>query len=333
MVIIESSIEPTKKIIPFNSEILKALNNWEIYDDTLHVITVISNFCEFKRRWQLMKEFIEKMKNFENIQLYVVELAYGNQNFHITDKNNKNHLQLRTKYPLWHKENMINIGVKKLLPKNWKAVAWIDGDIEFDNPNWVIDTLKVLTKCDLVQLFTTCLDLDEKEIPFSIWQSYGYKYAHGNSSYHKDKGINYWHCGYAWACRRDFFDKMGGLYENSILGSGDYIMTQGYLGLNSSVHGDLVGFDEDIKRYNKNLDNIKIGYIPTNIKHFFHGSKENRRYIERNDIYVNHKFDPNIHITKDKNGVIIPTKKMTKQFLKDIEDYFRVRNEDEFFYL
>jgi len=333
MVIIESSIEPTKKIIPFNSEILKALNNWEIYDDTLHVITVISNFCEFKRRWQLMKEFIEKMKNFENIQLYVVELAYGNQNFHITDKNNKNHLQLRTKYPLWHKENMINIGVKKLLPKNWKAVAWIDGDIEFDNPNWVIDTLKVLTKCDLVQLFTTCLDLDEKEIPFSIWQSYGYKYAHGNSSYHKDKGINYWHCGYAWACRRDFFDKMGGLYENSILGSGDYIMTQGYLGLNSSVHGDLVGFDEDVKRYNKNLDNIKIGYIPTNIKHFFHGSKENRRYIERNDIYVNHKFDPNIHITKDKNGVIIPTKKMTKQFLKDIEDYFRVRNEDEFFYL
>jgi len=332
MVIIESNIEPTKKIIPFNSEILKALNNWEIYDDTLHVITVISNLCEFKRRWQLMKEFIEKMKNVENIQLYVVELAYGNQNFHLTDKNNKNHLQLRTQYPLWHKENMINIGVKKLLPKNWKAVAWIDGDIEFDNPNWVIDTLKVLTKCDLVQLFTTCLDLDEKEIPFSIWQSYGYKYAHGNSSYHKDKGINYWHCGYAWACRRDFFDKMGGLYENSILGSGDYIMTQGYLGLNSSAHGDLVGFDEDVKRYNKNLDNIKIGYIPTNIKHFFHGSKENRKYIERNDIYIRHKFDPNIHITKDKNGVIIPTKKMTKQFLKDVEDYFRVRNEDEFFY-
>lgn len=47
------------------------------------------------------------MKFEKNVKLYIV---YNNQSFKITEKNNKNHLQLRTDTPLWHKENMINIG-------------------------------------------------------------------------------------------------------------------------------------------------------------------------------------------------------------------------------
>jgi len=55
---------------------------------------------------------------------------------------------------LWHKENMINLGVQKLLPPTWKAFAWIDADIEFDSPSWAIDTLKVLNgSCDNAILF------------------------------------------------------------------------------------------------------------------------------------------------------------------------------------
>jgi len=64
-----------------------------------------------------MKEFIDRMKEYNNIKLYIVELAYGDQKFQVTDNTNKNHLQLRTKYALWHKENMINIDVKKLYLK------------------------------------------------------------------------------------------------------------------------------------------------------------------------------------------------------------------------
>jgi len=84
------------------------------------------------------------MEEEEDIILYIVELAYGNQKYYITDENNKNHLRIQTDIPLWHKENMINIGVKKLFPNNWKAFAWIDSDIEFENNTWAIDTLKIL---------------------------------------------------------------------------------------------------------------------------------------------------------------------------------------------
>ncbi len=332
-------IESNKIIKPIDHLIKKALQSNNQIDNTLHVITVISNVCEFKRRWQLMNEFIERMNNEENndnIILYVVELAYGDeQTFHVTDPENPHHLQIRTPHAIWHKENLINIGVQKLLPPDWKAMAWIDGDIEFENVHWACDTLKVLNVCDIVQLFTICFDLDENNLPMSIWQSFGYKYAHGERFKH-NRGINYWHSGYAWACRREFYDAMGGLYEHGILGSGDYVMTQGYVGNNVGIK-ELEGFREHIIQYNKRLDTlgheVRIGYIPTLIKHYFHGSKINRKYIERNQILIKHGFNPDIHLMKDDacTGLLVPSPMMSTEFLMDIFKYFAERNEDECF--
>lgn len=318
------------EIKSLNNFLLNALNKNTIIDDTLHIITVISNICEFKRRWELMNKFIERTEKIPNIKLYVVELTYGDQDFYITSPNNPNHLQLRTKYALWHKENMINLGIKKLLPEDWKAVAWIDGDIEFENPNWVIDTLKVLTEFDVVQLFTTCFDLDEKEIPMSIWQSFGYKYCHGEKFEYK-RGINYWHTGYAWACTREYYNKIGGLFDKAILGSGDYIMCQGYFGKPAFGNKILTNFKSVVENYISNLKDIKIGYIPTNIKHYFHGSKANRKYVERNEILIKYNYDPNLHIKYDEQGVIIPTPDMPQEFIIDIYNYFAERNEDEYY--
>lgn len=318
-------------LIKSNNKLLsKSLRSNFFIDDTLHVITVISNICEFKRRWELMRKFIDEMSNYENVKLYVVELAYDNQDFHITSSDNPQHLQLRTKYALWHKENLINLGIQKLLPKDWKAVAWIDGDIEFENPNWVKDTLKVLTNFDVVQLFTTCFDMDENEIPMSIWQSFGYKYCNGHKFSHV-KGTNYWHTGYAWACTREYYEKIGGLYDKGILGSGDYVMCQGFFGKPAFGHQSLDKFRDNVVSYISKLVDIKIGYIPTNIKHYFHGSKVNRKYIERNSILVNHNYDPYKHITYDSNGVIIPSDDMSSDFLKEIYQYFFERNEDEYY--
>lgn len=322
----------SKKIIPSKRYLInKALKSKNKIDDILHVVTVISNVCEFKRRWQLMHEFIERMKEYENIKLYVVELAYGEQEFKITEENNPNHLRLRTQHALWHKENMINVGIKKLLPKNWKAVAWIDGDIEFENINWVDDTLKLLTEFDIIQLFNVCFDLDYNETPMSMWQSFGYKYCNGERFKHQ-KGTNYWHSGYAWACTRNFYDIMGGLYEHGIIGSGDYIMTQGFVGNIACADGSLDNYKKHIVNYTNNINSdIKIGYLPSNIKHFFHGSKKNRKYIERNQILIEHKYNPYHHLKYDSNGVIVPSENASDKFINDIKNYFFERNEDEFY--
>jgi hypothetical protein len=317
-----------------NNKILlnQSLKSSEKIDDTLHIIAIISNVCEYRRRWQLMKEFIDRMTYVQNIKLYIVELAYADQEYVITERDHPNHLQLRTENTLWHKENMINIGIKKLLPNDWKAVAWIDGDIEMEDNEWVINTLKVLKNFDIVQLFTICLDLDEKENPMNIWQSFGYKYCNGKYFNH-ERGLNYWHCGYAWACTRDFYEKMNGLYDRGILGSGDYILSQIFLGNIASLNNNLIDFKNDIINHYKNIldEKVKVGYIPSIIKHYFHGSKKNRKYVERNNILKEISYNPFIHVTYDNNGILINTDKMDNECLTKIKNYFYERNEDEYY--
>jgi len=198
------------------------MNNLPI-EEKLHVIAVISNPCLYTRRYVLLKEFQQRMELEEtNVELYIVELAYKNQKFIITDKNNKKHLQIRTEIPLWHKENMINLGVKKLLPTNYKAFAWIDADLAFESSTWAIDTLKLLNGAyDIVQLFSHCEDMDKKEMSMKVFTSAGYYYVKHKKYMNTEK--NYSHPGFAWAITRTAYEKMGGLYDKGILGSGDNI--------------------------------------------------------------------------------------------------------------
>lgn len=44
---------------------------------------------------------------------------------------------------LWHKENLINIGIASP-PADWQYVAWIDADVSFSNPCWAVETVQQL---------------------------------------------------------------------------------------------------------------------------------------------------------------------------------------------
>jgi hypothetical protein len=311
-------------------EIRNAILNNEPLDTTLHVIAVISNPCQFARRYILAREFVKRMEKEQNIRLYFVELAYGDQQFHLTEKHNPRHLQLRATTPLWHKENMINLGVKKLLPVGWKAFAWIDADIEFESTTWASDTLKVLNGCrDVVQLFSHAVDMDKTNQALGIYPSFGFQLS--KESKYGGTGINMWHPGYAWACTQKAYTKMGGLYEKSILGAGDHNMTFSFIGngiksVNTSTTDD---YKQSVLDFEQRVKNLRIGYVPGVIRHHFHGSKKNRKYSERWQILVKNAYMPTIHITKNKDGLLIPSKSCPKQMLDDIMTYFSERNEDE----
>ncbi len=318
------------------NEIRMAIENNDPIEEKLHIIAVISNPCLYAIRYILMKEFIKRMEQCENnIILYIVELAYNNQNFIITDKNNKNHLQLRTEHPLWHKENMINLGVKYLLPNNWKAMAWIDADIEFESNTWVKDALKILNGSkDIIQLFSHCVDMNKNGEAMNIFPSFGYQYIKKNPfNIGINSSMNYWHTGYAWACTRKAYEKMGGLYEIAILGSGDNIISLCVIGKGESsiyIKGSQA-YTDSIILYQKNSNNLRLGYVPGVIRHHFHGLKKNRKYIERTSILEKYNYNPNFHIKKDEIGLLIPTVLCPKEFLQDIMKYFKERNDDEDF--
>jgi len=316
-----------------NNIIKEAILNNEPIENKLNVIIVISNPCLYAIRYILTREFIKRIEIEEtNVNLYVVELAYKNQKFLCTDSKNKNHLQLRSEIPLWHKENMVNLGVRYLLPKSWKAFAWIDADVEFENPNWALDTLKILNGCkDIVQVFSHCVDMDKNKLALNIFNSFGYGYTKNNK--YCNKGINYWHPGFAYACTRKAYEKINGLYEQAILGSGDNIMIYSLIsnGLKALDPLSTDGYKETVKEFENNMKTLRLGYVPGVIRHNFHGAKKNRKYHERWQILVKHNYDPKIHIIKNEIGLLIPTKECPQELLDDIMIYFEERNEDEDF--
>jgi len=328
--------------IEYKSNAIKeAILNNDPIEPKLHVIIVVSNPCLYARRYILAREFIKRIECDEtNILLYVVEFAYGNQKFIITDSKNKRHLQIRTDTPIWHKENMINCGVRALLPSTWKAFAWIDADIEFESTTWALDTLKILNGSkDIVQLFSHALDMDKHKNPMTVFSSFTYQYC--NEKKYGGKGLEYWHPGYAWACTRKAYEKMGGLYEYGILGSSDNIMALSLIsnGIKAIDMKSTDGYKQTVEEFQNKVKHFRMGYIPGVIKHHFHGSKKNRKYTERWQILVNHVYDPLTHLDIEKSSpsnntnkicnVLKPSSSCPKELISDIYNYFAERNEDE----
>jgi len=314
------------------ADIKQILSQSQPLDQVLHVICVLSNPCMYKRRNSLAREFICRMEQEPNIILYVCELVYQGLNvgYEITDPSNCRHLQLETIYPLWHKENMINITVKNLLPSDWKAFAWIDADIEFCSPTWALDTLKLLNGTfETVQLFSHAEDLDVSDNPMNIFQSFGYMYASGKNL--GLKGINYPHPGYGWAYTRKLFESFGSIYDLSILGAGDTNMVFCLLNKpEKSIHPDATDeYKKSICEYwDRSIKTKTIGWVPGVIKHYYHGTKANRRYVERWGTLIENNYNPYTHVAYSTKGILVPTISCPKKLLDDILKYFKERDED-----
>lgn len=268
--------------------------------------------------------------NEDDVELYIVELVYPdyNDNFVITQEKCKNHLQLRASTPLWHKENMINVAVEKLLPKDWKAFAWLDTDIEFESETWVSDTLKLLSKYDIVQLFSHSVDLDYMNNTQVIRSSFGYQHIR-NQPFHNTE----WHPGFAWAINRDGYNRIEKLFDSSIIGGGDNLIA---MSLINRLHNTLKYFEISDDFSSRLLDffnkarTLSFGYTPGVIRHYFHGNKKNRKYAERINILIQHKYNTS-WLSYDKNGVLVPNESFPDELKADIYNYFKERNEDEYY--
>uniref|UniRef100_A0A6C0ESK6 Glycosyltransferase n=1 Tax=viral metagenome TaxID=1070528 RepID=A0A6C0ESK6_9ZZZZ len=309
------------------NEIKHAIKNNDPIEEKLNVILVISNPCLYARRYVLLKEFVKRIEEEEeNVVLYIVEMIYPNQKFIVTEKN-KRHLQVKCDVPLWHKENMINMGVK-MLPSLYKAFAWIDADIEFESSTWALDTLKILNGCkDVVQLFSHCVDMDKDESTMRVFNSFGYNFC--KKKKYVGKGTDYWHPGYAWAMNRKAYEKVG-IADKAILGSGDNIMALSFINkCNNIVNNKFsMAYNEYMLSYQEKAKHLRLGYVPGVIRHYFHGTKLNRKYNERWLLLVKYQYNPNIDVYYSK-GLLKTTETFSNMFKEEIMEYFRQRKEDE----
>jgi hypothetical protein len=313
--------------------------------DDFYVVAVISNPERYETRYKLFRKFMDRMEKNYRVNLYVVELAYGDRSFEITSAENPRHIQLRSDSALWHKENMINIGISRL-PSTWKYVAWIDGDIDFVHPEWVAETIHELQHHPVVQLFEDAIDLGPDNQVMTTSKSFAYCYKNklpykgkklitdtsltGYYSYAYGKGY-YWHPGYAWAATREAINTLGGLFELGIVGAGDHHMACSLVGeyerslpkgVTKQYKMQLHNWADRAARLHKN-----IGFVKGTIYHYWHGKKRDRRYKDRWSILIDNKFDPIHHVHKDWQGLL--TLYPGHDTLRDeMRQYFQSRNED-----
>lgn len=315
-----------------------------------YVIAVMTNPERFKTRPRLFKEFSQRMEKY-GVNYYIVEGAFGDRDFEVTDSTNPRHIQIRTSSEIWHKENLINIGISRL-PNSWKYVAWIDGDIDFVRPDWAMETVHELQHHSVVQLFEDALDMGPNHEVMTLFKSFAYCYknklprkASPNNNnmdvvsslkpivtpYTTASPGTYWHPGYAWAARREAIDTLGGLFDLAIVGAGDHHMAccligNGESSVPSGLHPNykaaVLAWEKRAARLHKN-----IGYVKGTIYHFWHGKKSNRKYKERWEILKETQFDPFSDIHRDWQGVL--SLYTGHERLRDeIRTYFQVRNED-----
>lgn len=142
------------------------------FPGVLDVITVISNPVRWRSRYDLYRAFAKHMDD-SGVRLTTVELAYGDRPFEITECDTASHVQFRTRSELWHKENLINLGISRL-PADWKYVAWIDADIQFARMDWAQETLHQLQHYALVQPWSHAQDLGPKHEPMDRHSSFCY---------------------------------------------------------------------------------------------------------------------------------------------------------------
>lgn len=318
-------------------------------NETLHVISTYFNPVRFHSRARLFKEFKERVEATPHAKLWIVEVAFGDRPFEMTESCNPQHLQLRTVDELWHKETALNLLVHRL-PPDWKYLAWLDGDISYDNKKetWAMDAIHMLQHYKIIQMWDQCHDLDIHGRTMHTHRSAVSSWL-GGAPYTRQYGG--WHPGFGWGYTRRAWNDLGGLFDYAILGSGDDHMMKALLGkapadsLPGQIHPHYRQLVAAWANHGQHSIKGDIGFLPATIKHYYHGSKADRKYWSRWTILmgcervdcrgekcpdkVRHrpKFDPLVDIKRDWQGLWQLTDR--HPHIRDgIRKYMRQRQED-----
>jgi hypothetical protein len=316
--------------------------------DVLDVVAVVSNPVRYRSRYDLFRAFEAHVLE-AGARLTIVELAFGNRPFEVTSPDNPRHVQVRTAFELWAKENLINLGIARL-PRDSRYVAWIDADLTFARPDWVQETLQQLQHHAIVQMFAEAHDLGPDGLLLNSFRSFAYSYVHGvprnpggGSGYYggtpaqpSNSRIAYWHHpGFAWAARRETLDTLGGLFDVAVVGEADYIMAKSLVGegLDVLYPGVSPGYKKAVVDWQAQALKLRgdLGYVPGTVLHHWHGRKASRQYWNRCKILTDTHFDPSTDIKRDWQGLyqLVDHGDARSALLRDsIRAYFRSRNED-----
>lgn len=271
----------------------------------LWAVTALFNPAGFQSRranYQLFREGLARA----NVPLLTVELAMDGAALELAVGDADRLLQFQGGDALWQKERLLNLGIAAL-PSSCDKVVWLDADILFERDDWAVATAELLEQLIVVQPFSRSIRLLPGEMAAPIEQypigSGDHEVLHSMAYGVQSRGygcldsyVEHGHCGYAWAARRDVLQKHG-LYEANILGNGDLNAAHAMYGgarylkserLSPALHAHLSRWADAFHQQVRG----SVGYVDGTVYHLWHGKKDDRRYLERLSILIEHAFDP-----------------------------------------
>lgn len=299
----------------------------------LWVVTPYFNPMNYKTRKQNYNKFRKALAE-QNVRLLTVELTYKNSLPEISDQDADKVIRRNTKDILWHKENLINIGIQNL-PKQCDKVAWLDCDVLFSNKNWAEQACQLLEKVKIIQPFDSVARLPQGENNISSFEGLlrpsAAKLLTTKMVILNFNSLTYGHGGYGWVARRQSISKTL-LYPYYILGGFDRLQIESFF-LKSSPHFHKVlsphlikGGDTWKKQFQKEMKK-SISFIPGTIFHLWHGTSKGRKYRKRQLILKKLDFNPEKDLIFENDILTFTNNKPALKIA--CEEYFRERKEDD----
>jgi hypothetical protein len=294
----------------------------------LYVVSAYFDPLDTPYRKPLFERFTAWISRFPVI-LIVVELAYGNRPFQVTQNGNPHHVQLRagSGSEFFIKGALINRGFVRVgeLDRSWSQGCWFDGDIQFLRSDWVEQIQKELDRYKVLQPWSNAIDLGPNwEVVTNEWghdvdKSFGAAFQDGDGMFQDPNlpqeayGRGDWraHAGFAWAGRRETLDAIGGMIDWMPTGNEDFMMAMGFSGkLRAFVAKEeadkkrkfTAGYKQKLLAFADLCDryvNLDLGYVPGTVVHWWHGRKTDRGYLTRVKINDDSFFDPQLHLVYD----------------------------------
>jgi hypothetical protein len=314
--LINKNVKVLQLSLPFsNSDKINLQPEYSIPEKT--DMLVVMCFFNPSKSIRLVQNFlyVKELLTRTKIPLVIVELAYNDDSF-IT-QHNENTIHVRSNSIMFHKENLINIGINKC-KLQYNKYCMLDSDIIFDDLNWYDNISNELDNYDIIQPFEKAfwMDIDMTNIIQSK-----YSVAYNN----KKKLEKLEHPGFVWAFTKKWYKKIG-LPEFCISGGGDQIIAN----VAFKTWGKKPNYinSENFDKYIKKAEiNFTSSYMKGNVYHLFHGNLNNRQYSSRHERIKNEGYsDDCLQINRDGVYEWIPSvlDKMNKLFLT----YFMDRKDD-----
>lgn len=288
-------------------------------------VTSFYNPAGYANKLEHLKLFSDRVRG-QGLKLLVIELAFGGRPFEVPPEICDAVVTRRSDSVLWQKERLLNLGIAHLPPECDK-VAWLDGDILFENDAWVEETSSRLDSFVVVQPYELACWL-----PQGVTAAPPEGFVQGNREGQCMSGIasrmqvvgdapgrreiprkyeEHGHPGFAWAARRTLLEEHG-LYDRHILGNGDFVIAHAMYGdetvwkhnglearkVSPRLLEDIVAWSG---RFFTSVDS-RVSYTPGRVLHLWHGARADRGYDRALSVLSDCDFDPNEDLKLDEGS-------------------------------